>query len=297
MASQKAPKPSKEQNALANAQADAMAEQMALTRDQYSWMQGLAEQQQARGDEEFAWQRGLAEEARARSTKYDDLYDRTSGMQLQKFSDEVDAYDTAAERDKISGRAMVDIEEAMQRGQQGLGRNLAARGINSGSPAAVAAMMDANTEGALAKGAAATMAQEAARREGLQLRAQAAGLGQYTSGLAGGALGQASGIGLAGLGASGAGIGAAQAAGSGFNQGSGVAQGWGSSANSTYNSIAEQNYRRSQSGGLGGLGAAVGGIAGSFFGPMGSVIGSGLGNSFLGRSSSPSNAQLETIWR
>ncbi|MGL4651545.1 MAG: hypothetical protein ACRC1H_19215, partial [Caldilineaceae bacterium] len=240
MASKKAPGPSKEQKQLAKAQAAAMYDQMAFNREQFGWMKGMAEQQQQRGDEEFAWQRGLAEEARARSNKYDDLYDETSGRQLRKFSNEVDTYDTGAERDKISGRAMVDIEEALQRGQQGLGRSLAARGLNSGSPAAIAAMMDASTEGALAKGAAATMAQEAARREGLQLRAQAAGLGSYTAGLGAGSLGQASGFGLSGLGASGAGLGAAGAAGAGYNQGSGVAQGWGSSANSTYNSIAEQ---------------------------------------------------------
>jgi hypothetical protein len=281
MASQKAPKPSKEQNQLAKAQAAAMYDQMAFNKEQFGWMKGLAERQAARGDEEFAWQRGLAEEARTRSNKYDDLYDETSGRQLRQFSDEVDAYDTSAERDKIAGRAMVDIEGAMERSQQGLGRSLAARGLNSGSPAAIAAMVDANTEGALAKGAAATMAQEAARREGLQLRAQAAGLGNFAGGMGANALGQASNFGLSGLGASGTGLAAAGAAGAGYNQGANTAQGWGAGANSTFNSIAQQNYNRSQTGGYAGLGAAVGGIAGSLFGGIGSAVGTRLGNSLF----------------
>lgn len=278
MASKKAPKPSAEQNQLAKAQADATYAQMAFNKDQFDWMKGMAQRQQQLGEDTYQWQRGLADEAAARSRKYDDLYDATSGKQLRAFSDAVDAYDTGAERDRMSGRAMVDIEDALQRGQAGLGRDLAARGLNAGSPAAIAAMMDASTQGALAKGAAATMAQEAARREGLQLRAQAAGLGSGTGALAQGSLGQASGFDLSGLSASGTGLNAANMAGSGYNQGQNTAIGWGNSASSTYNSLWQQNAARSQSGGLSGLGGLVGGVAGSFLGPIGTQLGAMAGN-------------------
>jgi hypothetical protein len=282
MGSKKAPGPSKEQKDLAAAQARNLDEQMAFSKQQYADMMVEAKKQNARGDEEFTWQRGLADEARARSNKYDSLYDRTTGKQVQAFSDAADAYDTSAQRDKLSGMAMSDVENGLSTARGSLQRGLAARGVNMGSAAYLSAMGDMETEGGLAKASAATMAQEAARREGLQMRAQAAGLGSGYGGMAGSSLGQSSNFGMSGLSAGGTGLSAMAGAGSLYNQGSNVAQGWGQGANSTYNSIADQNYKRSQSGGMGGLGSIVGGIAGSFMGPIGTSLGASIGGAMFG---------------
>lgn len=278
MSSKKAPKPSKEQNELAATQAQAMRDQLAFDREAFAEMLKRTDVADARGEEERLFQRGLAEESMRRSAEDRDFFYDTTGRQVRAFNDQVDSFDTAAERDAIAGRAMVDVETQIEAGRASLGREMAARGINPGSAASIMAMSDTQLSGSLAKASAATMAQEAARREGLQLRAQAAGLGSGFGGMAASGMGAASGFSATGLDASTLGT-KTYSSGVGMrNQGGSVATGWGSSANSTFNSIAEQNYRRSQS--SGGFGEFLGGVVGAGLGAFSGSWGSAAGTAF-----------------
>jgi hypothetical protein len=276
MGSQKAPKPSKEQNQLAKAQADAMYEQTALSKDYYAWARQQAEIDRQRGDEQFDYYRGLQDEARGRAQKLDDRYWNTTAKQEDAFYDAVNKYDTGAERDRMAGAAMSDIEGAAELGRGAWSRGMAARGLNAGSSASILGLMDGEQETALAKAAAATASQAAAREKGFNLRAMAAGLGGNTQGMSGNYLAQAGGFGGDALQAGTQGLKSASAAWSGLNQGMGTAIGWGSSANSTFNSINQANAARAQSSG-GGIGGLIGGIAGSFMGPAGGMLGKQFG--------------------
>lgn len=274
---------SKEQKELASAQAKATLEGIDFAKKQYADMYSLAQKAEARANDEFNWQRGLATEAQRRADEDRKFFYDTTGMQVKKFNADVDAYDQPGERDRIAARAVVDITDAMDQGKYALSREMGARGLNMGSPQMMAMLADQQLSGSLAKGAAATMAQEAARREGLQLRAQAAGLGSSFGGMAASGIGQASAMGMQSLGAGLTGMNAYGLAGNARNQSMGAAQGWGIGANSTFNSIAEQNmYNASQrlgprdwmnaigqgfkaagtGGWMGGIGGFLGGMAG-----------------------------------
>lgn len=281
MSRKRSPPPDPAQQNLANTQAEVMREQLGLTREQFQWQKDRALEMDRRGDEEFAYQRGLADEVMGWARKDRDFFDETTGRQVREFNRQVDAYDTGAERDRIAGRAMVDVEDAMERGRASLGREMGARGLNTGSGAFLASLTDMQTEGALAKAAAATMAQDAARREGLQLRAQAAGLGMPYGGMASSGVSQASGLRTTGLDAGTLGMRSMASAGAGLNAGFSGANAWGNSANSTFNSVYEQRAARAKSGfniggaimgGLkgfstgGGWGAAAGALGGGFGG-------------------------------
>jgi hypothetical protein len=284
MGSQKAPKVSAEQKRLASAQADATYEQQKLSREQYDWSRQQAEIDRQRGDEQFNWYRGLQDEAMTRSRRLDDRYWNTTAKQEDAFYDAVNKYDTAAERDRMAGRAMADVESAAELGRGAWSRGLAARNLNAGSSAAILGLMDGEGDTALAKAAAATASQAAAREKGFNLRAMAAGLGGNTQGASSAYMNQASGAGGDALQAGGQGLRSAQAAWSGFNQGQNTAIGWGQSANSTFNSINQYNLGRAQQGGgfnvggalLGGLkGFASGGLWGAGIGALGGGLGKG----------------------
>lgn len=274
MGSKKAPPPDPAQQELARTQAQAMRDQMTFNKDVYADMKSMADRQDQLGREQFEWQRGLSNDAKARSDKYDALFDATTGKQIAAFSDQVDKYDTAAERDRIAGRAITDVQSGMGRAYSNFGRMAGLRGINPGSAAYLSSLSDMALEGGLATAAAGTMAQEAARREGLQLRATAAGLGGSLGGLASSSLGQASGMGMTSLGAAGAGMSALGGAASTYNQGQGAAINWGSSANSTFNSVWDQAYKRSQS--SGGFGDFAGNVLGKGLGAWASASGANL---------------------
>lgn len=281
MGSKKAPPPDPAQQALAYAQADAMKEQLGLTRDYYGWAKQQAEIDRQRGDEQFNWYRGLQDEAMDRSRRLDDRYWNTTAKQEDQFYNMVDQYDTAAERDRIAGAAMSDVEGAAQASRLGLGREIAARGLNSGSGAYLGALADNATDFSLAKAAAATASQAASREKGFNLRAMAAGLGGNLQGASAGYLGQAGDAAGAGLNAGTQGLRSAATAWSGLNQGMTGAMNWGGSANSTFNSLNDYNIQRAKTGGSG-LGSIFGGIAGSFLGPVGGSFGSALGKKWFG---------------
>lgn len=282
MGSKKSPPPDPAQQELARAQVSSMKAQQEFDRETFDWMKGEALQQQQRGDEEYKYQRGISDENMRRSTEDRQFFYDTTAKQTRKYNDEVDAFDTEDRRGQLAGQAVSDIEGAMSLGRSSLGRGLAMRGMNGGGPQAMAMMMDQELDGSLAKAGAATMARDAARREGLQLRASAAGLGSPFGSMSSSALGAASDTGMRSLAAGGTGMAAYGAAAGMRNQGSQVANSWGSSANSTYNSLADQNYKRSQSGSSG-IGSLLGGVAGAFMGPMGGQIGGMAGKALGGK--------------
>ena len=282
MGSKKAPPPDPAQQELARTQAQSMRNQQAFDRETFDWMKGEALLQRQRGDDEFKYQRGISDENMRRSAEDRQFFYDTTAKQVRKYNDEVDAFDTEGRREQLAGQAVSDIEGAMQQGRETLGRGLAMRGMNGGSSAALAMFMDQENDGALAKAGAATMARDAARREGLQLRASAAGLGSPFGSMSSSELGAASDTGMRSLAAGGTGMAAYGMAAGLRNQGSQVANAWGSSANSTFNSVAEQNYKRSQTGfNLGGAvagglkGFATGGWMGAFAGAAGGSMGKG----------------------
>lgn len=273
----KAPGPSKEQNDLTLAQAQAMKDQTSFDKEQFAWMKGQAETQQKLGLEQFDRQMALADKADSRSDEQWKLYQDTTGKQTRAFSDQVDQYDTAAAREQIAGSAMTDIGLQMNAARGQMGRNFAARGLNPGSAAYTMAMGDMGTTEALGKASAGTMASQAARAEGLQLRAQAAGLGAGAGAMGMSGLGMSGSLGMSGLGASGAGMGAMGQAMSSYNQGQGTAIGWGNSAQGGFNSMAQQAQAASQTG----FGATLGTIAGSFAGGLGGSMGAAWGSSLF----------------
>jgi hypothetical protein len=282
MGSKKAPPPDPAQQELARAQAAAMTRQQDMSEEQFKQMMDMANVDRQRGDEQFNWYKGLQDEAMTRSKRLDDRYWDTTAKQEDQFYKTVNEYDTAAERDRMAGAAMSDIEAASERGKGAIGRASAARGLNMGSPAALGMMIDSNTDTSLAKAAAATASQAAAREKGFMLRAQAAGLAGNLNGASAGYMGQASGAGGDALAAGSTGLKSNLAAWGGYNQGMGTAQGWGNGASSTYNSLNNYNLGRSQSG-SNPWGKIVGGIAGSFFGPIGASVGAGLGDAMFGK--------------
>lgn len=267
MGSKKSPPPDPAQQALAYAQVRAMDDQLAMSKEEFEFMKTYATEQAAKGDEQWAYNKELQDAARARSDRYDQRYWDTTAKQEDAFYKHVDNFDTAQERTRLGSRAIADVEGQVEIGRGAMSRGLAARGINAGSAAAISAYGDMEFGGALAKAGAATMAEEAARREGMQLRAQAAGLGGNTSGAAASYLGAAGNFGDAALDASGTGLRARAGAFGAYNGGAGVAQGWGAGANSSFNSTWQQQNAHDTSGGLdwgGMLGTVVGSAAGGY---------------------------------
>jgi hypothetical protein len=142
-------------------------------------------------------------------------------------------------------------------------------------------MGDMELQGALAKASASTMAFEAAKREGLNLRAMAAGLGQPNANVATANTGLSGQLSSSGLDSS------VKSMQPGFtnlglyNQGQGVGVNWGNAANSGYNAMRTGNSSWSDNlnyGGalLGGLrGYATGGTWGGLAGAIGGLTGWG----------------------
>lgn len=124
----------------------------------------------------------------------------------------IEAEDSDAARESKAGRAIADVEQALGQQRGATMRGLQRIGVNPSSGAYAAALAGQDTNAGLAKVMAANTAREAARREGMNLRFQAAGLG---GGATAQFLGQSGGFGMQGinaLGSGAAGIGALQGA-------------------------------------------------------------------------------------
>lgn len=226
-----------DQQDLSEAQIQAMADQLGFNREQFAYLKTLSDKQFQLGQDTFNWQRGLAEDARTRSNKYDALYDATTGHNLRQFTSEVDAYNAPAEGERRAGRAIADVESQLSNAREAQIRGLTSRGWNPNSAAVQMSMADMDLEGGLARASASTMAYEAARREGLNLRAQAAGLGQPNANIAGDSASQASRAANAGMDASNLGLSPSFTNLNSYNQGQNTAIGWGNSATSNFNSM------------------------------------------------------------
>lgn len=157
-------------------------------------------------DDQIAMGREQSEFAMDQARKYDQRYWDTTAKQQDKFYAAVDDYDTEANREMIGRQAGADVAQASAVGMQDMQRSLARRGVNPGSGAAIAAQADMQQQSILAQAGAMTMAQEAARREGLNLRGAASGLGGNLTGASMGYGQQALGAGQMGM----AGISSAQ---------------------------------------------------------------------------------------
>lgn len=257
----------------------ATQDQLTFNRDMFDYYRTMTDNQYRLGQEVFDWNRGLAEDARDRANRYDDLYFNTTGRQLQAFSDAVDAYDAPAEGIRRSGRAVADVEAQLSNARGAQVRGLTARGWNPNSAAMQSSMADMELEGALAKASASTMAYEAAKREGLNLRAQAAGLGQQNSTVATTNTGLAGDLATSGMNASNTGLQPSFTNLGLYNTGQNTAINWGNAANSGFNSMRTGNSSWSDNlnyGGalLGGLrGYAGGGLLGGVFGAAGGLLG------------------------
>lgn len=134
--------------------------------------------------------------------KYDSRYWDTTAKYQDKVYNAVDSYDTEANREQIAGQASADIERAAAAGRSTLNRNMQRMGLNPNSGAYRSGMRQDAMATSLGKAGAMTMAREAARREGLNMKAMAAGMGGNLSGASAGYAGAAGGaaqLGMSGI--------------------------------------------------------------------------------------------------
>lgn len=154
------------------------------------------DQQLELGRDEANRQRELSDYAMARARKYDGLQDT--------YLDQVNKYDSEDNRERMAGMAIADVTRGLSQQRDQTIRSMNAMGVNPNSGAYLGVMANQATAGGLGKAAAANMAREAARREGMSMRGAASGMGQSY-------LGQAGGFGMQSIGALGSGMGALQA--------------------------------------------------------------------------------------
>jgi hypothetical protein len=226
MASSKPPPPDPNVGLAAKGQADVAlrAEERANANDTYfrenfapRYLQQI-DQQIASGREAQEFQMGLAR-------KYDQRFWDTTAKFQDKFYDEVNRYDTEAAREEAAGRASADVQIAGDNAGQQAIRGLQRQGVNPNSGAMLGARRQYAQTLALSRASAMTMAREAARREGLQLKAAAAGMGGGLAAATQGMAGQSTQAGMAGVQALNGAAGAWQGNTSGYNQTLGLAQG------------------------------------------------------------------------
>ncbi len=121
---------------------------------------------------------------------------------------DIEANDTADARERRAGMAIADTEQSIGQQRAATMRGMQRMGVNPNSGAYLSAMAGQDTNAGLAKVMASNTAREAARREGMNMRFQAAGLG---GGATAQFMGQSSGMGMNSIGAMGSGMGALQA--------------------------------------------------------------------------------------
>jgi hypothetical protein len=258
---------------------EALREQLGFNKEQFEFYKKITGDQYQLGLDALNWNKELAQDAKDRAARFDELYFDTTGRQLRQLSEDVDNYNAPAEGLRMSGRAVADVESQMDNARGSYLRGLTSRGWNPNSGALQASLSDMELQGALAKSSASTMAYEAAKREGLNLRAMAAGLGQPNANVATANTGLSGELNTSGLSTS------TQALMPSFtnlglyNQGQNTAIGWGNAANSGYNNMRtgnsswsdNLNYGNALLGGL--RGYATNGIWGGLAGAAGGLLG------------------------
>lgn len=169
---------------------------------------------------------------------------KKSGAQMDKFYGAVDSFDNEGERERIAGRAGATAEQQNSSAMEQMQRNLQRMGVNPNSGVMVSQMRQQGQNGALAKTMAMNMTREAARREGMNMRAAAAGLRGADQGYLAGAQ-AASGLGLGALNSANAGLNANNAS---WNSTMGLANGaygalggWGLSRSNSADQLSAAN--------------------------------------------------------
>ena len=238
--------------------------------DQMDQNLALSREQAARDAAMQDYQRGLME-------KYDQRYWNTQVPLEDQLIQQAMTYNEAAEREALARTASADVAQAFDVAQQDNLRALALRGVNLGSGAAAALAADMATQRALAQAGAMTKTREAARQLGWTKLGEAAALGRGLPGFGATSAGLSLNAGQAALGAGQMGMGS-------IAQVGGIANQTASTVGNLWNGAGQlgvQKYnadiQAAKTGGSG-IGSLVGGIAGSFFAPIGSAVGSKLGN-------------------
>jgi hypothetical protein len=174
----------------------------AQSNDEY-WRTTFAPRYLAAMDDQIAQGRALTDFNMGLAKKYDDRYWNTTAKQQDAFYDKVNTYDTDAARARFAGEAGANSDMQNAAAWQAMLRDRNRRGVNPNSGVAFSAERQQAQQGALQKTMAINMAREAARKEGLNMRAVAAGLGGNLTGATAnfaGQAGQSAGIGMQGIG-------------------------------------------------------------------------------------------------
>ena len=184
-------------------------------------------------------------------------------------------FNEGARADEIRGQANSDIEQASQASGEAQQRELARRGVNPSSGAALA-LANQNAMGtALAKAQAGTTARDMARTQGIQLRSNAANMLSGFPSMASGLSGSGAGFGASGINIANSGLAGMS---SGFGSAAQIAGSMGTNATGMWG--AQANYK---------LGSDAQAAANN---PFASILGAGatLGAAYLGR---PSDRRLK----
>jgi hypothetical protein len=173
----------------------------AQSNDEY-WRTTFAPRYLQAMDDQISMGRQLNDFNMGLAKKYDSRYWNTTARQQDAFYDQVNNYDTDAARARIAGEAGANADMQNAAAMQALVRDLNRRGLNPNSGLVMSNMRQQAQQGALQKTMAMNMAREAARKEGLNMRAVAAGLGGNLTGASAGFAGQAgqsAGLGMNGI--------------------------------------------------------------------------------------------------
>ncbi len=173
----------------------------AQSNDEY-WRTTFAPRYLQAMDDQISMGRQLNDFNMGLAKKYDSRYWNTTARQQDAFYDQVNSYDTDAARARIAGEAGANADMQNAAAMQALVRDLNRRGLNPNSGLVMSNMRQQAQQGALQKTMAMNMAREAARKEGLNMRAVAAGLGGNLTGASAGFAGQAgqsAGLGMNGI--------------------------------------------------------------------------------------------------
>lgn len=174
------------------------ANDRATANDDY-WKSTFAPRYLDQMDQQMEDGRRLTDFNMGLAKKYDDRYWNTTAKQQDAFYRSVDGYDTEATRSRIAGEAGATVEAQNSAAMQALIRQLNRTGVNPNSGVYASNARQFAQQNAFQKAQAMNMTREAARKEGMNMRAVAAGLGGNLTGASAGFAGQAGGASQLGM--------------------------------------------------------------------------------------------------
>lgn len=226
MASSKPPAPDPNVGLAAKGQADVAlrSEARAEANDAY-FRENFAPRYLQQIDQQIESGRDAQEFSMGLARKYDQRYWDTTAKFQDKFYDDVRSFNTEDRRQQLAGQAGADVEQASAAAGDQAMRGLQRQGINPNSGAMLMARKQWGQGTTLAKASAMTMARAAAQREGMNMKAMAAGMGGGLPSATQGMAGMSGSAGAAGLQALNGAAGAWNGQTAGYNQTLGLAQG------------------------------------------------------------------------